>query len=256
MNDHPKYEITNWRHEIKAYLTLTQIKRFVEILSPYVVKDPYYQSTKDIIVQTLYFEDLQESSYFQKINGNQDRVKYRAREYCNQITKTNTVFIETKRRSGFYISKSRSEIKKDLFLQLPNTPYYQLLDHIKDDSNLYWFYQNTFAGSFFPAVLTQYKRTTWQTKRSDQPWVRISFDTNVKYSRPEKFINGKGIFYPALPADTGIMEIKASQHIPFWLHKIIQNIPINFEPISKFALCYRQIKMLKGSPLYTYNRWK
>ncbi len=256
MKDHPKKEIANWRHEIKAFLTLTQIKQFSETLHPYVTKDPYFQSNKDIIIQTLYFEDLQESSYFQKINGNQDRVKYRVREYFNQITEPKTVFIETKRRLGFYISKSRSEIKKDLFLRLPSTPYYQLLDHIKEDSNLYWFYQNTFAGSFFPAVLTQYKRTTWQTKRTDQPKVRISFDTNVKYAGPEKFINGKGIFYPALPAHTGIMEIKASQNIPFWLLKIIQNIPINFEPISKFALCYRQIKSLRGNTLYTFNKWK
>ncbi|MBQ4317409.1 MAG: polyphosphate polymerase domain-containing protein [Clostridia bacterium] len=89
-----------------------------------------------------------------------------------------------------------------------------------------------------PSTLITYDREAYYLK--DAPYVRITFDSNIKYQSGGLFYeNGSG--RQILPDDECILEIKTDGAMPLWLSHALDKCEILPSSFSKYGTAYREM---------------
>ena len=186
-----------YRYEIKFKHDFN-IEQLITILK--LNKNYIYKTYPDRIVNSLYMDTYLFDSYYDNVNGNCERQKYRIRWYKDTDQKINNPKLEIKKRKGSIGTKLTYGIndfsfndlsnKKELIGQFVNSkiPEYFLMK-IKD---------------LIPVSIVSYERSYYQAK--EKP-IRITIDRDVNYfdAYNKNLINMKR---PIKKKDSIIVEFK------------------------------------------------
>ena len=185
------------------------------------------------MIRSLYFDDIWNSSYYEKLMGIEHRCKWRIRNYnCSD----SSIRLERKIKQGSYIHKDMAKISRQDVEDILDNRYEFLLYH--EEPLCREFYYEWRTRLFKPKIIVDYDREPFIYPYGD---VRITFDKCVRAG-----ISSFDIFDPNLPTletlDPGtlVLEVKFTEFLPALLHKLLPLGGQEFSAISKYTLCYER----------------
>ncbi len=193
-------------------------------------------------IRSLYFDDIYNTAYYEKLSGVQMRQKYRIRIY-NQSD--GNIKLERKEKYGDFISKKTVNLSKAEYFALIRKEHLEFLLHKNSEmaEEMFWSMRTKLLA---PAVIVDYVREVFVM---DEGNVRITFDQNLQAG-----INTCNIFDPniflinTLEPDTMVLEVKYDDYLPKFIQNALQ-LPVHRrEAVSKFIYCREaQFKMNPAS---------
>ena len=175
--------------------------------------------------RSLYFDNIDNTCYFDNLNGINPREKYRIRIYNLD---TNKIFLECK-------TKYNSASEKERCL-ITNSELDSILSHnlnFQSNDKLYKKFLIKQSNScFIPKIIIEYNRFATESPTKD---VRITIDENIKSSIDiNNFLNESICFSSISSFKFCIMEIKYKLIFPEYLNNIINSTNLRREAFSKY----------------------
>lgn len=223
-----------YRHELKFKISNSAAEILKQKLSLILGKDKnaYYEDGS-YLIKSLYFDDRDSSSYYEKMDGVLYRKKYRIRMYNDVDT---FIRLEKKMKHNNYTAKEQMLISKDIYSKILDGK----IDEIENPEGLLLeFITNYKNKGLVPSIIVEYHRTAFTYPISD---VRITFDSNIQSSLYNYDLFNTS--YPRYIVDEPgkqVLEVKFNEILPLHIANILNDIPACREAVSKFAIC-RSIK--------------
>ena len=221
----------SYRYELKFLLTEKKAEILKYRLSFVMEKDEFSVNPNgEYYIRSLYFDDVFNSGYYDKLDGVPEREKYRIR-YYNFDDSFVTLELKGKNKNLSY--KKRDIITKDECSLIINGDYDKI--DVKDRSVLNDFINTSKRKGLKPAVLVDYSRIAYTYPYED---VRITFDENIMSGKYNCDLFDQDIpLYNVLEDNNVILEVKYNNRLPSFLNDVIKTVPMVRIAVSKFALC-------------------
>ena len=223
-----------YRHELKFKISNAAAEVLKQKLSLIMNKDKFaYYEDGSYMIKSLYFDDLNSSSYYEKMDGILYRKKYRIRIYNNDDS---FIRLEKKMKHNNMTAKEQMLISKDIYSKILNGKINEI-DNA--EGLLLEFLGEMKTKNLIPSIIVAYHRTAFIYPISD---VRITFDSNIQSG-----LYNYDIFDSMVPMYTvdekgkQVLEVKFNEVLPLHIANILNDIPSCREAVSKFAIC-RSIK--------------
>ena len=223
-----------YRHELKFKISNSAAEVLKQKLSLILKKDKNaYYSDGSYLIKSLYFDDLDSSSYYDKMDGVLYRKKYRIRIYNNN---DEFIRLEKKMKHNTYTAKEQILISKDIYSKILNGK----LDEIDSPTGLLEeFITNSKTKHLVPSVIVLYHRIAFTYPISE---VRITFDSHIQSGLYNYDLFDKEVpMYDVSEPGKQVLEVKFNEVLPLHIANILNDIPSCKEAVSKFAIC-RSIK--------------
>lgn len=223
-----------YRHELKFKISNSAAEVLKQKLSLILKKDKNaYYSDGSYLIKSLYFDDLDSSSYYEKMDGVLYRKKYRIRIYNNN---DEFIRLEKKMKHNTYTAKEQILISKDIYSKILNCK----LDEIDSPTGLLEeFITNSKTKHLVPSVIVLYHRIAFTYPISE---VRITFDSHIQSGLYNYDLFDKEVpMYDVSEPGKQVLEVKFNEVLPLHIANILNDIPSCKEAVSKFAIC-RSIK--------------
>lgn len=223
-----------YRHELKFKISNSAAEVLKQKLSLILKKDKNaYYSDGSYLIKSLYFDDLDSTSYYEKMDGVLYRKKYRIRIYNNN---DEFIRLEKKMKHNTYTAKEQILISKDIYSKILNGK----LDEIDSPTGLLEeFITNSKTKHLVPSVIVLYHRTAFTYPVSE---VRITFDSHIQSGLYNYDLFDKQVpMYNVSEPGKQVLEVKFNEVLPLHIANILNDIPSCKEAVSKFAIC-RSIK--------------
>lgn len=231
------------RFELKYMVPLKTAERFKHDLQAYLNPDDHGDRHGAYQISSLYFDSPDYRFYWEKVDGIKFRRKLRIRHYDRgePLTEAAPVFVEIKQRHNRVTQKRRAELPYRLALNLctqRQVPLFQVQDApvIDEVTGMLWQY------NLQPASLVSYSRQALVGIEYDIG-LRVTFDTNLRYSRPENGLFSADEGSLLFPPEFAIVEIKANERIPYWLTEMVAAHNLNLMRVSKYC---RSIELMQN----------
>lgn len=222
------------RHELKYFINEMQYAVLSNMLDHVLHRDPNGDEYNEYHVRSLYFDGIFNNAFFDKINGDSARDKYRIRIYNMSDRR---ILLECKSKMGSLISKRSVDIPRDLCEQLmAGDP--TGLERTRSGLLRDMFREMT-LNLLRPVVVVDYVREAYLHPAEE---VRITFDKQLRTG-----MKNFDIFDPYLPTIPPldnpliILEVKYNQVMPPYIRDLLNTYcqnPLN-SAISKYTLCRR-----------------
>ena len=222
------------RHELKYYINEMQYFVLSGILDQILQRDPNGDEYNEYHIRSLYFDTVWNSALYDKIDGVQNRDKYRIRIY--NLT-DRVIKLECKTKVGNLISKRSVSIPRMLAEQLIagdptglETTRSGLLNDV---------YREMTVNLLRPVVVVDYVREAYLHPAEE---VRITFDKQLRTG-----LLSTDLFNPDLPTlspfdnNEMILEVKYNRFLPTYLRDILTTYCQGAQQsaISKYTWCRR-----------------
>jgi hypothetical protein len=192
----------------------------------------------DYLISSLYFDDIYDTSLYEKNYGVFKRQKYRIRAYNRS---SSVIKLEIKSKYGQFISKKSASITLDEYYKILNNDYEFLRD---SDNSVKTDYYHQISGNFLkPKVIVDYDREAYILNAGN---VRITFDKDLRVG-----FNSMDLFDPNLidlaifSPDILILEVKFDEFLPDYIRGIFRMLRHESSAISKYVYCREKV-MIKN----------
>lgn len=187
-------------------------------------------------IRSLYFDDINSTAYYEKIDGVLYRKKYRIRIYNND---SSFIRLERKWKHNNMTSKDQLKISKENCINLLTNQFDNIDKELLNNSLMKEFITDIKVFGLKPSVIVDYKRLAYTYHISE---VRITFDERIKSGLYNcNLFNMNRITYDVIDNNEVVLEVKFNEVLPEHISIILQTIPMYRQAVSKFALC-RSIK--------------
>lgn len=220
------------RHELKFFIGHGEIERLRQQLRKVMTLDPHCINGKPYMIRSLYFDDFDNSAWYDKQSGVMDRDKYRIRIYRMSDAE---IFLERKRKQGDLIQKDSVRISRRLADQLidgnPSGLYRSGNALIRD------LFVQMRTKLLKPAVIVDYEREAYTAPVED---VRVTFDLKLRSG-----LNHTDMFNDSVPTicphdrNVEIVEVKYNNYLPDYVRMILADVQAEQSAVSKYILCRR-----------------
>ncbi|MEA5059498.1 MAG: polyphosphate polymerase domain-containing protein [Clostridia bacterium] len=220
-----------YRHELKYFISQGEYTLLSNRLRLTMEQDPHARKNGgEYFIRSLYFDDPLDSAFREKMRGNDNRDKVRLRIY-NMAQDGGKLECKHKKESYIYKqSLSLSRLECDMLLA---GNFRFLLER-----------PEPFAHEMFRAFATAYLKPVVLVDYDREPYVypfqnvRVTFDKNLRTGLRDTRIFSDGVVtYPALEGYDMVMEVKFNEHLPAYIHELIQCNAHARSAISKYCLC-------------------
>lgn len=220
----------HYRHEFK-FLISPNAAQLLKLRLPYLMeRDPHAGQEGQYTIRSLYFDDPNFTAFREKVDGVDNRTKYRIRCYNGD---TSHCRLERKEKKGNLTRKTGQSITPRDVLALQNRTFSGCPDHpqgLCEELRML-----CFSAGLKPMVLVDYDRTPFVCADGN---TRITLDENLR-TRPycTDLFDSCQSMIPVLDANEVILEVKFDDYLPGYLRDALADIPKTTLAISKFAMC-------------------
>ena len=221
------------RHEIKFHISPLGADALSRRLAAVLQRDAHANPhTGEYTIRSLYFDDAWDSAFHEKLDGVQNRDKYRIRVYK---TKNSPISMERKRKMGNLIQKDSVRITQRLAQQLMRanpTGLESIGKPLLTDVGI-----QMRTKLLRPAVLVEYDREAFTYPIED---VRVTIDKRIRTGLVHTNLFQEDFqTVEVLDRNTWILEIKFNDYLPDFIASLLVGIPTERSAISKYTLCRR-----------------
>ena len=220
------------RHELKYLINPAELMALQRRIENVAELDKHCKGGAPYHIRSLYFDDMNDSAFYDKLDGVKDRDKYRIRIYN---LSDEVIFMERKRKVGDLIQKDAVRITRRLCDQIiagDPTGLHKAASPLLQDV-----YVQMRTKLLHPAVIVDYSRMAYIYVAEH---VRITFDLDVRSG-----LFNKDLFDPNVPtvspfdANLQVLEVKFDRALPANIEAAIAGTSANRSAVSKYALCRR-----------------
>ena len=222
------------RHELKFFINEMQYELLSRALDRLLQRDPNGDENNEYHIRSLYFDTIFNDALFEKLDGVQNRNKYRIRIYnfSDRVIK-----LECKTKFDTLISKRSISIPRSLCDQLTAGDPAGL--ETTRSGLLHDMYREMTTRLLRPAVVVDYVREAYTHPAEE---VRITFDKQLRSG-----LWGRDLFDRHLPTvpvfDNSelILEVKYNRVLPPYLRDVLSHYCAGAgrSAISKYTWCRR-----------------
>jgi len=216
------------RQEKKHLISIDKYYYLSRQFSRTIAEDAH-SSGDGYLVRSLYFDDIDDTDYEEKINGVEVRKKIRLRNYGPNSTSAK---LELKQKQGQWQKKRSLTLGKDKSLRLIAGDYTALLECKSDFADECFGIMS--MRCYRPKAVITYTRKVFVAKEND---IRITFDHHIKGTEAcfDIFSNSlveNPIFDPFMV----VLEIKYNGFLLSYIKDIVQSCNESERAISKYCL--------------------
>lgn len=218
----------NARHELKYTVSPMDYKVLLRRIENVLQKDPHCPD-EGYQITSLYFDDLFNRAYKEKIDGEAVRHKYRIRYYNENY---DVIKLERKSKIHQMTTKESVPLTKEEVEWLLAGNYRFLLD--KEDSLYRAFYLALKHGLYRPKVIVRYNRQAFIHPIGN---LRITFDRGVRTSQSKTTLFDESISYvSAIEDQQVVVEVKFNHVLPDFIKDLIQMGHVMQGAASKYVM--------------------
>ena len=220
------------RHELKYFIHPAELDMLRRRLRSVMRLDSHCYGGRPYAIRSLYFDDIDDSAYYDKVDGAMHRDKYRIRIYNYSDQE---IFLERKRKLGDLIQKSSAMITRRLCEQLiegdPRGLYRASNPLLQD------MYVQMRTKLLRPRVIVDYEREAYLHRAEN---VRITMDLKLRTG-----LNSIDLFNANLPTvsphdgNVEILEVKFDNYLPEHIRGMLAGFQADRSAVSKYVMCRR-----------------
>lgn len=213
------------RYEIKYLISEKEYDIISRRLKYFLKSDTHYEKSS-YKVSNIYFDDYNNQALFQKLEGLENRKKYRIRYYDDDLS---FIRFECKIKENQMVRKEsmvidENDYRKLLSGQMSKEP----VNHGLLNGNLIsYFFLHRFL--FKPVLIVDYDREAYNFGLSD---IRITIDKKLKYGDVNSLVR-----LPYYHQPVYILEIKYQRFLPSFIKNLLQLTSCEQLAISKYTMC-------------------
>lgn len=221
------------RREQKYLITRSQYEQLAELLTPYMRFDKYGLNGM-YTVTSLYFDNPEQTIYFETKNKLKYRQKLRLRVY-DHADQNSVAFFEIKQKHDDVVNKRR--------LLMPLREAYRYLNHGDRDnisefeaSNPQVLKEIDYFRNFYrlqPEMIISYRRQAFHGK--DDTDLRITFDLDLKCRKGDLALENGPYGNHFIDENLVVLEVKVNDSVPLWLARFLQTLDCEQRSASKFC---------------------
>ena len=222
------------RNEIKYLLNYEDYVLLSRRLFYMLEKDSHSVCDEGYRITSLYLDDINQTSYYEKLSGDTNRKKYRLRAYNLD---SSFISLECKEKKQNKIDKTSVRIDKNIFDGIVKNDY-ELLYEKKDGLSKSVIALNR-EKLLSPVAVVDYVREAYTHPLSN---TRITFDKELSvgintFDFFERDYQKANVF----DKNQVILEVKYDDYLPTFISQLLS---IGYKPMaqSKFLLCYEYLK--------------
>lgn len=225
------------RYEKKYLISAPQAEAIKFYLEELCYRDANIGADNKYNIRSLYFDDYQNSSYYDKENGVDPRSKFRIRIYNCE---SKSIHLEEKIKISGKILKKRALISEEILNDILCDKG-ENIEFPTQEPLFNRFMTKYHTSALRPSVIVDYDREPYVYPDGD---VRITFDTNISFSDDfEGFFDKKLFLQPILPIGMQLLEVKYTEFIPEFIHRQLDQFHLRECTFSKFYLCEKYKRM-------------
>lgn len=192
-------------------------------------RDFYEKSMDGYRVASLYFDDLADTCFVDKKEGNNDRRKYRIRIYNDSLQ---VIKLEVKEKRGDRVRKRSRCITEEEMRRLICGQCIEAASSVEDPAFLFNLAIQT--RGLRPKVIVTYERKAYLYPPGN---VRITFDRDLRSSCRVEAFGRQGIAYDFIKGQDAVLEIKYDEFFPSFLTQLLETDSMQQTSYSKYQLC-------------------
>lgn len=220
-----------FRHELKYYINYRDYAVLRHALKAVMRPDSHADATGKYNIRSMYFDDLDNNAVREKLEGIEERSKYRIRIYDRG--KNGVIRFEKKIKKGQFIAKQSFLLSEEEYSAIIHGNIGFLLK--RKEVLAKEVYAKMRSEGFLPKVIVEYEREAYTL---DIERTRITFDMNVRGSTIVGDIFDDIPTLPAIEPGMMILEIKFNRFLPEHVRQLlgVMDAPIR-SAASKYVLC-------------------
>lgn len=214
-----------WKYQISPASAVLLARRLAVFL-----KRDMHSRPDGYLIRSLYFDDIAESAFFDKLAGVNERAKYRLRYYDND---TERIFLECKRKHGYLTEKDSVQVSRTTAEHMMrNMPL--AMDELSAPLMAEFAAQRS-AHLMRPRVIVDYQRLAFVYDEQD---TRITLDSNIRTNmyRTDALFD-RITTMPVLENGNVILEVKFDEYLPERAKEALSHIAVMPQANSKFCQC-------------------
>ena len=219
-----------FRHELKYFISQAQIPMIQNRLNHLLPQDSHAGPAGSYTIRSLYFDDPQNSCFYENENGTDPREKFRIRIYNHSAER---ITLECKRKERGKTLKTACPLTREQTLQLmQGNP----LPNIGDQPPLLQkLTLQMLTRQLRPVVIVEYDRIPYIYPIGN---VRITLDVNISSSKSvSHFLDEVIPRRPVLPLGQQILEVKYDELLPDHIYRSLQLEHLMQTAFSKYYVC-------------------
>ncbi|MEQ8159428.1 MAG: polyphosphate polymerase domain-containing protein [Mesotoga sp.] len=203
------------RHELKYYISCFDYISLKSKIRHIMEVDRNGNGNGDYKIISLYFDDIYNSAYCEKISGTDNRTKYRIRIYNFSDS---VIKLEKKTRKGDLTQKVSRVISRDEYEEIMKGRVSFLLEERPHE--FIDFYEGIKNRTLKPKVLVRYNREAYCLRAAN---LRITFDGNLSTGNNNLDLFDRNGSFTRSMSDLMILEIKYDGFFPSHIKSIVQS---------------------------------
>jgi len=193
------------------------------------LQEDTHSSGDGYLVRSLYFDDIDNTDYEEKINGVEVRKKIRLRNYGPG---SKSAKLELKQKQGQWQKKRSLTLDKDKSLRLIAGDYTALLECKSDFADECFGIMN--MRCYRPKTVVSYTRKVFIAKENE---IRITFDHHIKGTEARfDIFSDDFVENPIFDPYMVVLEIKYNNFLLSYIKDIVQSCNESERAISKYCL--------------------
>lgn len=226
------------RHEIKFLIDEGTARVLQARLLPLMAADPHGVNG-GYRVTSLYFDDIYNSAYNDKLNGIDTRRKFRARTYGLDPSH---ITLEAKHKDGEFVSKLSAPLSAEQYAALLAGDCGFMRSHDGEEDVFGEFYRSDRLTRLRPKVIVDYRREALVYPHGN---VRITFDRRLSVCYDTLDMFSRGAFYSPVFTRDIVLEIKYDSYLPAAIYAAVQGLEAPRMSVSKYIICCDKITEVK-----------
>lgn len=218
------------RHEMKYIINEGTYQYLRSRLLPLMTPDEHSRDG-GYRVTSLYFDDIYNSGYWQKLNGAEVRRKFRVRAYD---LNSGFISLESKHKDESYVSKLSKRLTDEQYSALLRGDCSFMAEHDGEEDVFGEFYRTDRIMKLRPRVIVDYQREALVYPFGH---VRITFDRKLSACFSTMDMFSPEAQYTRIYDKEIILEVKFDNYIPDSIQAALQCINAPLQPVSKYIIC-------------------
>ena len=225
-----EYTKLQYRHEYKYICDEMQIAIIQGRIQPLLALDVHSGEQGCYWIRSLYFDDMDNSCYFENENGTDPREKFRIRIYNSDASR---ISLELKRKEKGKTLKQSCVITEEQCRALMEG------EILPDDPSFSPVLQKLLllmkTRNYRPKVIVEYVRIPYVYPIGN---VRVTVDRDISASRCfSSFLDSEIPTRPIMPLGKHVLEVKYDELLPDYIYNLLQISQLSQTAFSKYYLC-------------------
>ncbi len=215
------------RQELKYFISNNLVDIIIPRLCTFMELDPF-SADGFYEIYSVYFDTHDWQAYYAKLDGLQQRQKFRIRSYYAKPEESENVFLEVKEKNNLTIFKRRAPVTLKQARGLMGG------ELLKNENPVYNEWRYVLArNAIKPKLLNSYNRLAFISEHN--PGLRVTIDKDISYCMTNEIRFDLPTRGTTWSHGKSVIEIKFDRYVPQFITDMIRDYQLTHEPVSKYC---------------------